>query len=508
MNDPCVTVRELFWPTLDGDSQAVEQERLVAHLRGCADCRGAFAAAVRAHRLLLGAAVAESPAEVPVAARRPAVAAHLPITATHVRRSAGPGSAAWRRQPVRRGVPRLPVLLGLAALCVGIVALVVLHAPGRPGPWAEVVAAQGLRCAGAPADVGRILMPGDALVATGEATVRLRDGSRIVLAPGTRLTFDTAITLRVGGRSGTWLGLDEGGIAVVAAKQDVQAPLAIDTPLAEAVVVGTSFRIGHGAAGSDLEVASGRVRFLAAGRAEVVVAAGGQAHAAPPTAPAQIVASFDAAAPDALIMNGEHVSDWRASAPAGSGLAAAVGKVHEMPTTRTIAGRRWVSFDDHNQCLTAPLPPGDARAGLTLLVVAMVREFGAGHRAVVLSADGGEDLALVRLGGAGTFRMAVLVDGDEIAGLPVSAGQALALACRWRADGTVTLRAPGGVMASGRGRPPPPRISTLQFGSIIDHQAFMGDLAAVELVRGELDDAALSARLEAFAAAHGASPAR
>ena len=486
MNDPCAASGDRMWQVLDGDAEEGAAEQLVAHLRICDTCRVSFDRAVRAERLLLIAAVSS-----------PADPGRLPSRPRLRRR---------QRSPVTSRTGARPWLLAAAALLMlgsasGIVAWL-----RPPASWAVLVDG-GVHRASGPLVPGAALAVGDDLLADHVSTVCLRDGTRIALAAGTRLGLREGLALRRGGHSGVLLRLDQGEVTISARPQDPAAPLAVQTPLADVVVVGTSFRVSHDDTGSDLAVASGRVRFDSDGAEERIVGPGGTAHAEAPRPP-ELFAGFDDSGREHLRLAGGEVHGWR---PVGktSAIELVNERKHEAPTVVGLDNRSVVRFNGANQSLAATLEDVDLRSGITVFALVRTRPGGgAEQRVVSLSEDGDERLALVRLcGKAGANDdVAVLVDGQPCATLMTVPDRAWLVGFTWSPDGGVTLKRQGGISADGRTRKPALlHAPVLRISSSIDRECLAGDLHALEIYRGALDPATFAQRFAALAAAHGTS---
>lgn len=96
------------------------------------------------------------------------------------------------------------------------------------------------------------LQVGDRLTALATAAVVLRDGSRIVMTPGSR---GVAV-------SASRFDLDLGEVQVEAVPRNAGEALAVVTPLAEARVLGTAFTVRTVAGSTRLDVEHGLVRFI------------------------------------------------------------------------------------------------------------------------------------------------------------------------------------------------------------------------------------------------------
>lgn len=120
---------------------------------------------------------------------------------------------------------------------------------------------------------GMALEPGDRVDAAAPLALAWRDGSRIDLAPGTRLELLPAAP-------GRRLRLGSGALHADIAAQD--EPLRILTPDAQVEVVGTRFRLGFEGGATRLEMYAGTVRLVGAdGAGGRLVSAGETVLAAP-----------------------------------------------------------------------------------------------------------------------------------------------------------------------------------------------------------------------------------
>lgn len=141
---------------------------------------------------------------------------------------------------------------------------------------------------GAPARAGLAVQPGDRLETTGEATLKLSDGTKIEVRPETLLS-------RIAEKA---VHLDRGALQADVARQSPDRPLVFITPHGEARVLGTSLRLIVDSA-TRLDVTQGKVRLTREKKSVDVpaghyaVAATGVELAARPIPPAGIaVLSF------------------------------------------------------------------------------------------------------------------------------------------------------------------------------------------------------------------------
>ena len=268
MSEPCVTWRDRVGGMLDPEVSAAEAGAFIAHLPGCPGCRAVVEQVIRCERLLHTAAVETAVQRVPE--RR------------------GSSTSTIRRTTVRRRRARrvsfLPWLVGAAALLlVGV--LVSITGRSSTSAFATIESATALLAGdGQTLRAGATLSPG-AELRGGPAQVRLADGTRLWLDSDTRLSLTSNTTIRGGGRAGVLVRLDDGAVGVAAKPQDPAAPLVVQTPLVESVVIGTAFRVAHDSSGSELTVSSGTVKLVSKD-GERLVTAGSHARVeiAPPSA--------------------------------------------------------------------------------------------------------------------------------------------------------------------------------------------------------------------------------
>ena len=480
MSEPCVTWRDRAGGMLDPEVSAAEAGAFIAHLPGCPGCRAVVEQVIRCERLLHTAAIQTAPQQVPE--RR------------------GSSTSTFRRTTVRRRRVRrvsfLPWLVGAAALLlVGI--LVGVSGRSSASAFATVESATTLSAVdGQAVRVGATLTSG-AELRGGPAQVRLADGTRLWLDSGTRLSLTSNATMRGGGRAGVLVRLDDGAVGVSAKPQDSAAPLVVQTPLAESVVVGTTFRVAHDSSGSELTVSSGTVKLLSKD-GERLVTAGSHARVeiAPPSA--TLIASFSASSAVGTTADGQPLNGW-----AGSGnLVAQPPSGSQQPILRPLGKGYGLCFNGRDQRLATTVTPFSAQHGLTLIALVIPINPGRDQRVVALSDGGRERLALVRhdlMPGA----IAATIDGSERVRVDVPTGKYWSVACRWQADGGVVLNTGAGV-GKHVAVVVPTAISApqLTFGGSPSGRALEGDIIAVELHAGVLDDAALAARVRALASAN------
>jgi hypothetical protein len=192
-------------------------------------------------------------------------------------------------------------------------------------------------------------------------------------------------------------------------------------------------------------------------------------------------------------LNGWSGSDGlRALPPGGS----------QQPILRRLDKGHGLCFNGRDQQLATALPPFSGQHGLTLIALMIPINPGRDQRVVALNDGGRERFALVRhdlMPGA----IAAAVDGGERVRVEVPQGKFWAVACRWQSDGSVTLNAgAGGGRRAVASAPSALTAPQLSFGGSPGGHALEGDLIAVELHAGVLDDAALAARVRALASAN------
>jgi hypothetical protein len=389
-------------------------------------------------------------------------------------------------------------LVGAAALvAIGVVFTLMDERGAATDAFATVESATSLTDAsGREVSAGARLSAGTNLRG-GPAEIRLRDGSRLWLDADSQLVVNAGGNLRSGGRAGVLLRLEDGAVGVSSKPQDASAPLAVQTPLAETVVVGTAFRVAHSQSGSELTVSSGTVRLISK-EGERLVQAGGQARVdvAPP--PATLLASFSASAVVGTTEPGKPLNGW-----SGSGaLRALPPNGLEQPILRQLGKGHGLCFNGANQRLATAIPAFDARQGLTLIALFIPINPGRDQRVVSLLEGTRERVALVRHDlepGA----VSVVIDGSERQRLDVPKGRHWSVACRLLPDGGLVLNT-----GTGAGRrasvpmPGPFAQPQLSFGGSSHGRPLEGDIIAVELHAGVLDDGAVAARVRALADAN------
>jgi ferric-dicitrate binding protein FerR (iron transport regulator) len=524
VNDACSPWRDRLWGVLDREPEMDTCLPLVVeHLRGCPACRASFSEAVQAERLLftagLPALAATMKAPAPVAAAPPgpvtvkmpkpvaAGAAGAAGAATQV--PAPPTTITVRRTPRtarrpalrRRRRASLSLVPWAAAAAVLMVGMYLMFTGNRTPAWMVVEEAVGLATGdGRAVQAGAAIAPGSSLSAAGPASLRLGDGTRLWLEADSRVVLESGGTLHGGGRAGVMVRLAHGAVGVSAKAQDPAAPLVVRTPLGEAVVVGTAFRVAHRPDGSELTVSSGTVRLVAADGSQRLVNAGGQARlAAVAPAASALVASFSATAVAGLARIDGELPNW----PSGQGILALPPHDSARPKLRQLGSGHGLCFNGASQRLGASLPGVDGRNGVTMVALFIPIDQGRDQRVAALVDGGRERLALVRHD-LQPGSVAVWVDGVERVRLPVPTGKHWAVACRWRSDGTVALNSAAGAGRSAASISTSGSFSAPQllFAAAPDGHLLEGDLIAIEVHSGTLDDAALAARVRALAAAN------
>lgn len=482
MTEPCVTWRDRVGGMFDPEVPAAEAGAFIAHLPGCPGCRAVVAQNLRCERLLFTAAVVNAPQRVPE--RRGSSTSTIRRVTTVRRRRARP-------------VSFMPWVIGGAAALLLVAVLIGVSQRADPPAFATLENVTALSAAD-----GRVLRSGTTLTTGtelrgGPAQVRLADGTRLWLDADSRISLTANGTLRGGGRAGVLIRLDDGAVGVSAKPQDPTAPLAVQTPLAESVVVGTAFRVAHDSSGSELTVSSGTVKLVSKD-GERLVGAGSHARVeiAPP--PATLIASFSASSVVGTTEPGKPLTGWGGS---GDLLALPPGG-SQQPILRQLGNGYGLCFNGRDQRLATRVDAFPTQHGLTLIALVIPINGGREQRVVALNDGERERLALVRHDlspGAITAH----VDGGERVRLKVPEGKHWSVACRWQADGGVVLNTGSGagkrVMAS---VPTVINAPQLMFGGSTSGHRLEGDIIAVELHAGVLDDAALAARVRALASAN------
>ncbi len=481
MSEPCVTWRERVGGMLDPEVPAAEAGAFIAHLPGCPGCRAVVEQVIRCERLLHTAATQAAPQRAPE--RRGSSTSTLRRTTV-------------RRRRVRR-VSFTPWIAGAAALLLVAVVAGVMGPSSSTTAFATVESATALSSAdGQALRVGATLVSG-AELRGGPAQVRLADGTRLWLDADSRLSLTSNATLRAGGGAGVLLRLDDGAVGVSAKPQDPTAPLAVQTPLAESVVVGTAFRVAHDSSGSELTVSSGTVRLVSKD-GERLVTAGSHARVEVAPPPATLIASFSASSAVGTTSDGQPLNGW-----AGNGnLLAQPPSGSQQPILRPLGKGYGLCFNGRDQRLATSVQTFAAQHGLTLIALVIPINPGRDQRVVALNDGGRERVALVRHD-LSPGAIAALVDGSERVRVEVPEGKYWSVACRWQADGGVVLNT-----GAGAGKRVAAAVPTgisapqLTFGGSPSGRALEGDIIAIELHAGVLDDAALAARVRALASAN------
>jgi ferric-dicitrate binding protein FerR (iron transport regulator) len=478
---PCTTWGERLGGMLDPGVPATDAAAFIAHLPTCPGCRIAFDHLIRCERVLLTRATLADPRGVPE--RRASTASTRRVTQ---RRTRPRRAQAW------------PWLVGAAALLAIGVVIAVQDQRGATGDaFAAVESASNLSDADGHALVSGARLVSGSSLRGGPAEIRLRDGTRLWLDAESRMVLSSGATLRSGGRSGVLVRLDEGAVGVSAKPQDASTPLAVQTPLAETVVVGTAFRVAHSSSGSELTVSSGTVRLISK-EGERLVQAGGQARVdvAPP--PATLLASFSASAVVGTTEPGKPLNGWTGT---GS-LRALPPNGLEQPILRDLGKGHGLCFNGVNQRLATAIPAFDARQGVTLIALFIPINPGRDQRVVALLDGTHERVALVRHDLEPGVISAV-VDGSERQRLDVPKGKYWSIACRIFPDGGIVLNSSKGSGRRANVSMPGPFVQPqLVFGGSSQGRALEGDIIAVELHAGVLDDDATAARVRALADAN------
>ena len=480
MSEPCVTWRDRVGGMLDPEVSAAEAGAFIAHLPGCPGCRAVVEQVIRCERLLHTAAVETAVQRVPE--RR------------------GSSTSTIRRTTVRRRRARrvsfLPWLVGAAALLlVGV--LVSITGRSSTSAFATIESATALLAGdGQTLRAGATLSPG-AELRGGPAQVRLADGTRLWLDSDTRLSLTSNTTIRGGGRAGVLVRLDDGAVGVAAKPQDPAAPLVVQTPLVESVVIGTAFRVAHDSSGSELTVTSGTVKLVSKD-GERLVTAGSHARVeiAPPSA--TLIASFSASSAVGTTPDGQPLNGW-----AGNGsLVAQPPSGSQQPILRPLGKGYGLCFNGRDQRLATTVPAFPAQHGMTLIALVIPINPGRDQPVVTLSDGGRERLALVRHD-LSPGAITSTIEGKERVRIEVPGGKYWLVACRWLADGNLVLNAGAGPGKRVAATAPSALVAPqLTFGGSPSGRALEGDIIAVELHAGVLDDAALAARVRALASAN------
>ncbi len=478
---PCVTWGERAAGMLDPEAVRDQAAAFIAHLPGCPGCRVVVEQTIRCERLLATAVVLRAPQRV--TERRGSSTSSIRRTTATIRRRK------------TRPLSFLPWAGGIAALLAVAVVIGVSGRDGTPA-FATLENATAVTIDGRSARAGMVLVPGVDLRG-GPAQVRLADGTRLWLDADTRLSLAAGGTLRSGGRTGVFVRLDDGAVGVSAKPQDPAAPLVVQTPLAETVVVGTAFRVAHDSSGSELTVSSGTVKLVSKD-GERLVTAGSHARVelAPP--PATLIASFSASSVVGTTAPNQPLTGWAGN---GSLLALPPGG-SQQPILRQLDKGYGLCFNGRDQQLATSLPTIPAQHGLTLIALVIPINPGRDQTVVALSEGKRERLTLVRHDlNPGTI--AATIDGTERVRIDVPNGKHWSVACRWQADGSAVLNLAAGAGKRVAGSPPSAILAPhLTFGSSSRGRALEGDIIAVELHAGVLDDAALAARVRALASAN------
>ncbi len=119
-----------------------------------------------------------------------------------------------------------------------------------------------------PARPGRQILAGEGIESVGRAVVIYPDSTRLEAGPGTLIR-------EMDDRAGKKILLARGTVSAEVSRQPAGRPMAIETPHAEARVLGTRLTLLAGADSTRLEVLEGRVRFTRAGDRRTVDVMGG-----------------------------------------------------------------------------------------------------------------------------------------------------------------------------------------------------------------------------------------
>jgi ferric-dicitrate binding protein FerR (iron transport regulator) len=247
---------------LDGTLPAAEVRELNDRLKQDGELRGVFA-----DLLIQEIKLKELGEETALRAADGAAAAEpatniVPLNPVSVE-PAAPVSMAVRRAPLRRRIRRSPVLSGLAIAAslalLGVVGWLWL----QPVKLARLAHLEGTltierRKRTFAAEPGDALRAGDRLVTAPNSRARFHyfgEATEVSLEAITRLRIDLQ-------RGSKHLQLDQGTLEATVAKQNPGAPVRLVTPEAEAVVVGTRFKLLSSAAATRLEVFEGAVSIL------------------------------------------------------------------------------------------------------------------------------------------------------------------------------------------------------------------------------------------------------
>jgi hypothetical protein len=211
-----------------------------------------------------------------------------------------------------------------------------------------------------------------------------------------------------------------------------------------------------------------------------------------------LIASFSASSAVGTAAISKPVPGWSSSgtvnarAPSGS----------QSPILRQLGTGYGLCFNGVDQRLSVAIDAFDSRHGLTLLVLVIPINPGRDQRVVALTDAGHERVALVR-SDLEPGAIAAVIDGSERVRLDQPKGKHWSVACRWHGDGSVVLNTSAGVGKRVAGGAPTALASPqLVFGGSLQGRALEGDIIAVELHAGVLDDGALSARVRALASAN------
>jgi hypothetical protein len=247
---------ELIDTYLDGELTAEEESRLADWLAADPGNMRAFVLETHLHRQLREIMLAESfQAEIESPEEKTGHTGQL-LPVDLIGRTIGD----WFAFPASR-VLRSPWLIGAFCLALIIGAGVWLFGPTMGQPTLAEIQGAGFSIERAgqsvPARIGTPLQSGDILRTPSNVTAAISfapEHTRLTLQPGTELTL-TALS------RGKRLGLRVGKLEASVARQRPFWPMLITTPLAEARVVGTRFKLTVMTNSTRLDVTEGRVKF-------------------------------------------------------------------------------------------------------------------------------------------------------------------------------------------------------------------------------------------------------
>ncbi len=232
-----------------------------------------------------------------------------------------------------------------------------------------------------PAEPGKGLLSGNGLRSGrgGYALVKFGDGTRLEVGAETLVA-----RLSEGPQSGKSVQLEQGIVAVDAARQPQNRPMALAAPHAEAMVLGTQFTLQATAAFTRLDVREGKVRFSRqAGGSSATVAAGQYAIAgaghelaarpAPPLWKAPGGGLLVWLKADGRVQMGPSgVGVWPDASGTGNHASQPSPASQPALVPNAIAGKPALRFDGADDFLVLPGAFNDFRQGLSAFVVARV----------------------------------------------------------------------------------------------------------------------------------------